>query len=230
MAPFIALAPELNRGGLPLRDLGKPQVPNPELRGFIGSGACIVEKQQEPIVTPPLCGATVRSTEQRIHFRFFQIGDRRLSRLFERNCPELSAPGNMLWAPLPNEARQRMDRSQSLIAGRHVTLPPLLHVLKKQPDVLGREVISLELIDQFVDGVGDKREQQHEGVAVTALGITRQIPLAHQMFQEKAPDPRAKRGGVSHVPSPQKHIVESVATLPGATLASSSGTLAWRRG
>src|SRR5713226_10462453 len=73
-APFIALAPELNRGGLPLRSLAKPQVPNPKLRGFIGAGACIVKKQQEPIVSPPLCGATIRSTEQRIHFRFFQKG------------------------------------------------------------------------------------------------------------------------------------------------------------
>jgi hypothetical protein len=143
MAPFIALAPEFNRGGLPLRDLAKPQVPNPELRGFISAGACIVQKQQEPIVTPPLCGATVRSTEQRIHFCFFQIGDRRLSRLFERNRPELSAPCNMLWAPLPNEARQRMDRSQALIAGRHATVTPLLHVVKKQPDMLGRDVINL---------------------------------------------------------------------------------------
>ncbi len=136
----------------------------------------------------------------------------------------------MLRTPLPNEARQRMDRGQSLVAGRHATLTPLLQVVKKQPDVLGRDVIDLKLIDCFVDVVGDKREQQHEGVAVTALGIPRQIPLAHQMFQEKAPDPRAKRGEISHDTSPHKHTVESVATLPGAALASSSGTLAWRRG
>jgi hypothetical protein len=51
--------------------------------------------------------------------------------------------------------------------------------VQKPPDVLGRDVIDLQLIDRFVDVVGDKREQQHEGIAVTALGITRQIPLAH---------------------------------------------------
>src|SRR6266403_1746747 len=110
-----------------------------------------------------ICSATVRRAEYRVHFRFFQIGDRSLSRLFERNRPELSAPCNMLRTPLPNEARQRMDRGQSLVAGRHATLTPLLQVVKKQPDVLGRDVIDLKLIDCFVDVVGDKREQQHEG-------------------------------------------------------------------
>src|SRR5881628_3714429 len=56
----------------------------------------------------------------------------------------------MLRTPLPNEARQRMDRGQSLVAGRHATVTPLLHVVKKQPDVLGRDVIDLKLIDCFV--------------------------------------------------------------------------------
>jgi hypothetical protein len=102
--------------------------------------------------------------------------------------------------------------------------------LKEQLHVLGRKVINPELLDRFVEVAGNKREQQHKRVAVAALSITGQIALTHQVFQQKASDPRAKLGGISHGASPQKHTVESVAMLPGATRVSSLGKLGWQRG
>jgi len=55
-----------------------------------------------------------------------------------------------------DEARQRMDHRQSLIACGHATASRLLQVLQKQSQSLGGDIADDKLINFFVNFGGDE--------------------------------------------------------------------------
>jgi hypothetical protein len=154
-----------------------------KLRSFIRSGTSVVQEQEECIIAASLCGIAIRCREQRIHLRFLQIRDRSLRGPLEGDSSDLSTPFNAFWAVLPNEARQRVDHSKPLIAGRQAAPACVLQVFEESLHVLGAYVIDVELIDLFVHLPGNKRDEQSQAVAVTALRIARQIAFAHKMLE-----------------------------------------------
>jgi hypothetical protein len=88
--------------------------------------------------------------------------------------------------------RQRMDHREPLVAGCQAAPASLLQVLKELTDVFGIEVTDVELIDLLAGLVSDEWDEQSQCVAVTALRIPREITLAHEVFEEKAPHPWAE--------------------------------------
>src|SRR3989442_15484679 len=90
-------------------------------------------------------------------------------------------------------------------------------------------MIDVKLIDGLLDFAGEEGDEQRQGIAVTALRIPRQIALAYQMLEEKAPHPRTEPGCVSHGAPPAGHTAQSAPRRRAATPGSSSGRLESRR-
>src|SRR5258708_29000723 len=95
----------------------------------------------------------------------------------------------MFWTIFSDEARQRVDHGQSLIARRDAATTRLLQVLKEQSHLLGCDIADGKLIDVFVKFGGDEWKHQGQRVTVTSLRIAREVAFTHQMFKEKAAHP-----------------------------------------
>ena len=104
------------------------QFADKQLCGFLGASSGVVEKQHQRVVATTLSGLTVRGVEERIHLRLVQRGDDRLGGLFKRDGADLTTPDNVLRTMLADEASQRMNRRQALVAGGNRTLSGLFQV------------------------------------------------------------------------------------------------------
>jgi hypothetical protein len=82
-----------------------------------------------------------------------------------------------------------MDYREPLVTSRQAAPTGLLQVLKEVPDVFSTKVTDVELIDPLVGFVSNEWDEQSQCVAVTALRIPREIALAYEVFEEKAPHP-----------------------------------------
>ena len=131
----------------------------------------------------------VRGRQQGIHFRFIQIGNRRLTGFLEGDQANLGAPVDVFGVLFADKSCQGMNAAQPLIAcaGRAATL--LFHVGEEQTHEPRRQIVNGQAVNGFVRLTGGKRKQSPEHVAVAFLGVHRQIAVRYQMFQQKTPNP-----------------------------------------
>ena len=94
-----------------------------------------------------------------------------------------------------------------------------LEIGEKSADEIIREIDDSETIDGFLLYLCDKWDEQAECVAVAVLGIAGEIALSNNMFQQKAADPWAERGVITHEKAPW-HIVRSGHSLRATALVS----------
>jgi hypothetical protein len=72
-----------------------------------------------------------------------------------------------------------------------------LKIGEKSTDEIGREIDDSETVDGLLLHLSDKWDEQGERVAVAVLSVAGEIALSDDMFQQKATNPRAKRGVLS---------------------------------
>jgi hypothetical protein len=101
------------------RRISQQKIRDPDLCSFVSSRARVVKEEQESMVAASLVRRLIRCTQQRIHFRFFEVCNRRSGRSFKRNVPQLPAPLDVLGAVQGDKASQRADRGQPLVTGGH---------------------------------------------------------------------------------------------------------------
>src|SRR5438046_8294915 len=118
---------------------------------------------------------------------------------------------------------QCVDHCKPLVACRHTAPADLLQMLEELSHVFGSEMIDINLIDFLVGFAGDERDKQSQRIAITSLRIPRQIALAHQMLEKKAPHPRTEPSCFSHDAPPVGRTAQSATMRHAATPASSSG-------
>ena len=111
------------------------QVADRHADGFARPGTGVVQEEQYRVVAEALTGAEVRGVEQRVHLMFLEIAHAFVWRLLERNAADFTAPREVLGAPGADEARERVERGQSLIAGRDPTGTRLFEMAQKLTDV-----------------------------------------------------------------------------------------------
>ena len=97
-----------------------------------------------------------------------------------------------------DEACERPDCRQALIARVGATASLIFEMTEEPTDQLGREVRDGQPIVLFAKLSAGERDQQLEGVAVALAGVAREIPLGHDVLLEKASDPGAQQGIGGH--------------------------------
>jgi hypothetical protein len=80
------------------------------------------------VIAATLGSLAVWRCQECIHLRFFEVGNDCLAGLFERDGTNLTTPGNVFRAVLSHEARQRVNRSQPLVACGNRTLSRLFQI------------------------------------------------------------------------------------------------------
>jgi hypothetical protein len=68
----------------------------------------------------------------------------------------------------------------------------------KKAAQLGGHVDHAQAINGFSRLFGDKGQEQHERVAVTAVGVGRQVALADQLLQQETSDPGSQQRGFNY--------------------------------
>jgi hypothetical protein len=99
--------------------VSQEKIRNPDLCSFVSSRACVVKEEQKSMIPTSQVRRLVRCTQQRIHFRFLEVRNRRSGRSLKRNVSELPAPLYVLGAVQGDKASQRADRRQPLVTGGH---------------------------------------------------------------------------------------------------------------
>src|SRR2546427_4962157 len=115
------------------RRMSQEEICDPDLCSLVSSRTRVVKEEQESMISAPLIRRLVRRTQQRIHFRFLQVCNRRSGRSLQRNVAELIAPLYVFRAVQRDKASQRPDRGQSLVTGGHCAFPGFLQMPKKKP-------------------------------------------------------------------------------------------------
>src|SRR5215470_6514389 len=170
------------------RDGGDLEIGNRQLRSFVGARSTVIQEEQQRIVTTPLCGLTIGSVEQGVHLRFFQISDLGLRRFLGWDGPDVPTPGYVFGARQADEASQRMNRGEPLIARGNTATTLFLQMQKKLADKFGRQIVDRQMIWRLARLRRQIRQKQNERIAVTMLSVARQIEIADQILKEKATD------------------------------------------
>src|ERR1700760_2659195 len=102
------------------------------------------------MVAPTLRCSPVRSRQQGVDLRFFEIGNDSLHGLLERNRADLPGPSDMHQTVLADESCQGTDGSEALVAGGNTAMTGCLEVCEKEPDELSRDVDDRETVDRLV--------------------------------------------------------------------------------
>jgi hypothetical protein len=104
---LAALADEPHRTGTVRSRI---EIADGDGRSLARARACVVEEQQDPVITPALLSCAIRRGEERVDLRLVQVAQAGPVIAFERHGANLTAPGNQLRAPLADERRDGMDR------------------------------------------------------------------------------------------------------------------------
>jgi hypothetical protein len=112
-----------------------------------------------------------------------------LGGLFEGNATDISAPGDMLGTVRGDEAGQRADGSQALIARGCRTMAHLLDMTQKTEDVRCADLLHRQLVKGLVALASDERQEKTQRIAVAQLRLTREIAFADEVLEEEAADP-----------------------------------------
>ena len=183
-----------------------------QLCGFLGASPGVIEKQQQGVIAATLGSLAVWGCQERIHLWFIQIGDHCLAGFFERDGTDLTTPGNVFRTVLSHEARQRVNRSQPLVACGNRTLPRLFQVCQEEPHQIRRYIRHGQPVHGLVQFAGYERNHQGKGIAVTALRVAGQIAFGYQVFEQKTPHPGSQQRQIIHA-VPPVHSAQSAGWL-----------------
>ena len=98
---------------------GQEKIRDFDLCRLVSSCARVVKEEQQCMIPASLVRRLVRCSQQRIHFRFLEICNRRPRRPLRWNGAELSAPLDVFGALHADKTSQGVDRSQPLVPGGH---------------------------------------------------------------------------------------------------------------
>jgi hypothetical protein len=134
------------------------QVLDLELRGFSCAGTCVVQEQQQRVITHSLRRLQIRCCQERVHFWFLEIGDLRASKLPERYRQNTARPLQVFRPILADETRKGMHGCEPLIDGSRAH--KLAGCQRRQKPVyqLPADIINIEQIwtlTQFVRSMAD---------------------------------------------------------------------------
>ncbi len=82
-----------------------------------------------------------------------------------------------------------MNRGQALVAGGNRTFSGLLQIGEKEAHYIRGHVDHRQPVHGLVQFVGNKRNQQSQGIAVAPLRVARQVALSYQVLKQKPPHP-----------------------------------------
>jgi len=136
------------------------QVAHRHADGFTRPGAGVVQEEQDRVVAETLTSAESRGVEQRVHLMFLEVAHAFVGRLLERDTADFIAPREVLGAAGADEARERVERGQALIACRDPTGSRLFEMAQKLTDVIGRQITEAQPVHRRLRRRGDKRDQQ----------------------------------------------------------------------
>jgi len=120
---------------------------------------------------------------------------------------------------LSDKAGEGADGGKPLVTGGDLAAARGLEIGEKSADEIRREIDDSETIDGLLLNLCGKWNEQAERVAVAMLGIAREITFSDDMFQQKASDPWAKQGVLTHEKAPW-HTVRIGRSLREAALVS----------
>lgn len=89
------------------------QIVDHDLRGLGGSGARVVEKQEQGVVSLAVLSRPIWSVKKFVDLIFFQIQNRSLPCSFEGNPTDMHAPIHVLWARLACEPSKGVERREA---------------------------------------------------------------------------------------------------------------------
>src|SRR5260370_31777343 len=112
-----------------------------------------------------------------------------LRSFLERDGSDFSTPFDVFRTMYADEAGQRMDCGKSLVPGGDATAASFFKIQKEKPHELGRDIDDRESLDLSAGSFSDARDQQRERVAVTPLGVVRQVALAHCILKKETSYP-----------------------------------------
>jgi transposase len=122
-----------------------------------GSGAAVVEKQQQRVVPCPLSGTPIGSPQERFDFMLVEIPDHRFCRLLERYRADLRAPRQMLGGAHPDKAGQRADAGQALVAGENGASTRVFNVCEEILHPFCRHLLDCQSVDVDCSAAADER-------------------------------------------------------------------------
>ena len=129
---------------------------------------------------------------------------------------------------LRHKTGEGTDGGKPLVTGRDFTATRGLKIGEESAGEIGREIDDSETIDGLLLYLCDKWDEQAECVAVAVLGIAGEIAFSDDMFQQKATNPWAKRGVLTHEKTPWRivrigHSLRVAALVSGRDSAVSPG-------
>jgi len=126
---------------------------------FARPGTGVVQEEQYRVIAEALPGAEVRGVEQRIHLMFFEITHAFVWRLLERDAADLIAPREVLGAAAADEAPERVERGQSLIASRDAAGASLFEMAEKLANAIRRHILDAQSVDGGLRRGGEEGDQ-----------------------------------------------------------------------
>jgi len=120
-----------SNGGIVTVRIGQLQIANQKLCGFIGSGAGVIQEQQEDMISLSLSRALIGSVQQRIHLQFFKVGNRLRTCFLEGYAANLSRPADVFWAMKADKPDKCVNGCQTLIACRDAATSRFLQISKE---------------------------------------------------------------------------------------------------
>src|SRR5690606_19326864 len=76
-ARLISLATDLHRSHIAFGHLGQDEVTDTDLSSFVGTGASVVQEEEDRVISTALVGHRVWCREESIYFRLLQVRDQR---------------------------------------------------------------------------------------------------------------------------------------------------------
>ena len=90
-------------------------------------------------------------------------------------------------------ARKSPDGRKALISRADRAMPVGFHITEELQNQTGGEIGHGQPLDRLVEGLADIGQQQAERVPIAGAGVLGQIPFSYDIFDEEAPQPRARK-------------------------------------
>lgn len=119
--------------------------------------------------------------------------DERLDAAFERDGKEALSNGEVIRSGLgEDKMNEAANRRQPRIAGAHRVFALGFAMIEKSEHHLGGERGQRELINRAPEVVGEKSQEQAEGIAISGDGLRTDIALSDQVVREESLNERGE--------------------------------------
>src|ERR1035441_2558255 len=156
-----------------------------QLGCFISSCSRVVHKKQQGAIPIAKYSGWGGSIKQSIDLRLFEIADWHGGRTLGLDGAELSTPVKIFGASFCDEAGERMDGRQTLIATGDAAFPLFFDVLQEGAQQVRIDVRDEQLVHFFMCLGSNEHHQQAHGIAIALLWLAGQIPLPDEVFQQE---------------------------------------------